>query len=110
MTQINIRVDAEFDELFEYLAEGRKKPKAMLVKEILYDQLVERILPQLLLDYQEGKIGIKKILRMTRIPASELLKKITNSGIECPITPEIDDYTNNHTDQIINRYRNSESE
>jgi hypothetical protein len=75
------------------------------VKDLLMENLVERILPQLLQEYQAGKTGIKKILRLTGLSSDELLQRIIKDKIECPITPEIDDYTEKITMVIIQNER-----
>ena len=61
----------------------------------------EKLLPELLDDYKQGKIGLKKIMRLTGIDADRLLAKIVELGIECPITPEIDDYTTQVTEELM---------
>nr|MDO8088804.1 hypothetical protein [Candidatus Sigynarchaeum springense] len=104
-SQINIRVEKELDELFKYMSERMAIPKAVYVKKLLLENLREKILPILLKDYEQGKIGIKKILLLTGIQPDELLEIISKSGIECPITPEIDEYTGKIAGDLINKLR-----
>ncbi len=103
MSQINIRVDKDQDELFEYLSGRQNLPKAVYVKQLLLENLREKILPILLKDFESGKIGIKKILRLTGMEPRELLEIIEHENIECPITPEIDDYTASVADEIAKK-------
>jgi len=103
MSQINIRVNEQTDRLFQYLAEKRKIPKAVLVKEILLENLKEKVLLKLLKDYEKGQIGLKTIGDLLGMSPNELFNQIVSNDIECPITPEIDDYTKKITDDIIQR-------
>ena len=105
MTRINIRIDEELDELFNYLSEKMNIPKAVYVKRLLLENIREKILPVLLKDYEQGKIGLKKIIKLTGIEPSELLEIISKSDIECPITPEIDDYTSEITEKLIEKLK-----
>jgi predicted DNA-binding protein len=103
MSQINIRIEKELDDLFTYLSDRMDIPKAVYVKKLLLENLREKILPVLLEDYKQGKIGLKRIIKLTGIEPNELLELISKSDIECPITPEIDDYTERITDELINK-------
>lgn len=106
MQQINIRVEKETDNLMEYLAKREKIPKALFVKQMLLENFTAKVLPFLLADYQAGKIGLKKILKLTSISPDELLDKIVELKIEPPITPEIDEYTRKVAEGIVNRIKN----
>ena len=108
MQQINIRVEKEIDNLMDYLAKKEKIPKAVFVKQMLLDNFTAKVLPILLTDYQAGKIGLKKILKLTSISPDELLDKIVKLQIEPPITPEIDDYTMKVANGIVSRIRDKE--
>ncbi|MHA1672331.1 MAG: hypothetical protein ACTSYI_01765 [Promethearchaeota archaeon] len=103
MNQINIRVNDETDRIFKFLAKKRKIPKAVLVKEMLLDNLKEKVLLKLLKDYEKGEIRLKTIGILLEMTPSELFKAVAANKIECPITPEIDEYTQNITDSIIQR-------
>lgn len=103
MSQINIKINEDTDQLLSYIAQKRKITKSTLAKELLLENLQERILPVLLKEYEQGKIGLKKILHLTGIDADELLAKIVESDIECPITPEVDDYTTKFTEDLIKK-------
>ncbi len=105
MQQINIRVEKEIDNLMDYLAKREKLPKAVFVKQMLLENFTVKVLPILLSDYQAGKIGLKKILKLTSISPDELLDKIVELQIEPPITPEIDEYTRKVADGIVSRIR-----
>lgn len=105
MTQIIIRIDEELDELFNYLSEKMNIPKAVYVKRLLLENVREKILPVLLKDYEQGKIGLKKIIKLTGIEPNELLEIISKSDIECPVTSEIDDYTSEITGKLIDKLK-----
>ena len=82
MGWINIRIEKELDDLFTYLSDRMEIPKAVYVKKLLLENLKEKILPVLLKDYEQGKIGLKKIIKLTGIDPSELLEIISKSGEE----------------------------
>ena len=105
MAQINIRIEKDLDDLFNYLSEKMNIPKAVYVKKLLLENLKDKILPVLLKDFEQGKIGLKKIITLTGIEPSELLEIISHSEIECPITPEIDDYTDKITQKLIEKLK-----
>ena len=90
MNQINLKLDKPIDELLNYLAEQAKIPKAAYAKELLLESLNAKMLPILLKDYEDGKIGLKKIIQLTHITPDDLLTQIKLRKIKCPITPEID--------------------
>jgi len=110
MQQINIRVEKEIDNLMEYLARREKMPKALYVKQMLLENFTVKVLPILLSDYQAGKIGLKKILKLTSISPDELIDKIVELKIEPPITPEIDEYTRKVADEIVNKIKNKKND
>ncbi|MHA1648569.1 MAG: hypothetical protein ACTSYB_00120 [Candidatus Helarchaeota archaeon] len=103
MTQINIRVNSDIDNIITYLAARRNVPKAVIAREILTEHLTKKILPILLEDYTNGKIGIKKILRLTNLTPDEVMDLIGSLGIEPPITAELDNYTQSVADRFIER-------
>ena len=105
MTQINIRVNEQTDRLFQYLAEKRKIPKAILVKEMLLENLKEKVLLKLLKEYEKGQIGLKTIANLLGMSPDEIFHQIVSNDIECPITPEIDEYTRKITDDIIKKLK-----
>ena len=107
MSQINIKINEELDQLLNYIAQKRKIAKSTLAKELLLENLQDKILPELLDEYQQGKIGLKKIMRLTGIDADILLAKIVELDIECPITPEIDNYTTKITEKLINKVKST---
>lgn len=65
--------------------------------------LKEQLLLKLLKDYEEGQIGLKAIANLLGMSLDEILNHIISNDIECPITPEIDEYTKKITDNIIQR-------
>jgi len=103
MSQINIRVNEQTDRIFHYLAKKRKIPKAVLVKEMLLDNLKEKVLVQLLKEYEQGEIRLKTIGNLLELSPHELFMEIATHNIECPITAEIDEYTQSVTEKIIKR-------
>ena len=58
---------------------------------------------KLLKEYEKGQIGLKTIANLLGMSLDEVLHHIVSNGIECPITPEIDDYTKKIADNIIQR-------
>ena len=57
------------------------------------ENLKEKALPVIMKDFEAGKIGFKKIMRILMLNPEELLQIISNANIQCPITPELDEYT-----------------
>ncbi|MCF2141070.1 MAG: hypothetical protein K9W44_13510 [Candidatus Lokiarchaeota archaeon] len=105
MSQINIRINKQTDQLFQYLANKRKIAKATLVKELLLENLKEKILKQLLDEYEKGEIQLKTIGKLLEIPPHELFKIVSENHIEPPITDEIDEYTQQVTDKLIEKLK-----
>lgn len=103
--QINIKINEELDQLLNYITQKRKIAKSTLVKELLLENIQDKILPELFEEYEQGNIGLKKIMRLTGIDADRLLAKIVELGIECPITPEIDDYTTHVTEELMKKIK-----
>ncbi|RLI61501.1 MAG: hypothetical protein DRO88_12975 [Promethearchaeia archaeon] len=101
MHQINIRVNKEINQLLEYLAKRKNISKAVCTRQILIDQLTDKILPILLEDYKQGKIGLKKILHLTSLTPDQILEIIVKENIEPPIEADLDDYTDEIAQQII---------
>lgn len=103
MNQINIRVNSEVNGLLEYLAKQKNIPKTVYAKQLLLDQLTTKIIPILLEDYQHGKIGIKKILKLTSLTPDQLLELFIKNKIDPPIEPKLDDYTFKVAENIIKK-------
>ncbi|MCF2139756.1 MAG: hypothetical protein K9W44_06860 [Candidatus Lokiarchaeota archaeon] len=101
MYQINIRVNKEINDLLEYLAKKKNISKAVCTKQILIDQLTDKVLPILLDEYRKGKIGLKKILKLTSLTPDKLLDIIVEQNIDPPIDPSLDDYTEEIAQQLI---------
>ncbi|MHA1646042.1 MAG: hypothetical protein ACTSXK_14860, partial [Promethearchaeota archaeon] len=95
----------ETNHLFQYLADKRKIPKAVLVKEILLENLKEKVLLKLLKEYEKGQISLKTIANLLNMTPNELFHQIVLNDIECTITPEIDEYTKKITDDIIEKLK-----
>jgi hypothetical protein len=104
VVQINIRIDKDIDEIISYLAEKRMVAKSKIARELLIKGLVNDMLPLLIKDYQEGRISIKKIISLTKLPPLEVFKKIAVAIDEPPISPEVDDYTAHIADEILKQW------
>ena len=109
MTRINIRLDPESDEIIDYIAKRRKVAKAAVAKDLLMKNLSQKLLEVLLEDYKMGKIGLKKVIKLTKLPPLEIMEQIAKSGIEPPITEDLDDYTKEVTDRLIEKIKESKS-
>ncbi len=105
MVQINIRIAKDIDEIITYLAEKRMVAKSVVARELLMKGLNSDILPILLNDYQQGKISLKKIIALTKLPPIEVFKKIAVTIDEPPISPEVDDYTAQVADEILKKWK-----
>ncbi len=93
MGQINIHIDKATEELISYLSDRNKIPKFIYARNLLMENLKEKALPVIMKDFEAGKIGFKKIMRILMLNPEELLQIISNANIQCPITPELDEYT-----------------
>lgn len=105
MTQINIRVDDNLDEIITFLAQAKKTTKASISKELIQKALNVELLPILSDLYKQGKISLKKIVLFTGLDSNEVIEKISKLIDESPITPEIDDYTSEITKKIIEQLK-----
>ena len=108
MTQINIRLEDELGEIIEYLAKRRSVPRAVVAREILVKNLSHDIFDILVEDYKEGKIGLKTVIKLSRLAPRDVMDKIAKLGVEPPITEELDDYTKKIADKLMERLANHE--
>lgn len=108
MTQINIRIEEEEDEILTFLANQKKIPKTAIARELLLDALSQKIVPILLDLYRNGKIGLKKLITLSHLPPQQVLQKIAEAGIEPPISDAIDDYTEEIRKQLSNAVRDGQ--
>ncbi len=76
MTQINIRIDKNLDEIITFLAETKKTTKASISKELIQKALNNKLLPILADLYKQGKIGLKKIIFYTKLDPTEAIETI----------------------------------
>ena len=109
MTQINIRLNDEIYEVIDYLALKKNVSKSEIVRELMMKSLTDILLPILLNNYQEGKISLKKIIRYTGLTPIEVMRKISTSIDEPPISPEVDDYTSKIADEVLKQWENENS-
>jgi len=105
MSQINLRLNEKIYEIISYLAEKRMVSKSEVARELLMKGLSHDLLPLLLRDYEEGKISLKKIISLTNLPPIEVLRKISTAIKEPPISPEVDDYTKQVADELLERWK-----
>lgn len=103
MTQINIRLEDEFGEIIEYLAKRRNVPRAVVAREILVKNLSHAIFDILVEDYKDGKIGLKTVIKLSRLAPMDVMDKIAKLGVEPPISEELDDYTRRVADRLMGR-------
>ncbi|TFF87570.1 MAG: ribbon-helix-helix protein, CopG family, partial [Promethearchaeota archaeon] len=92
MAQINIRLENEIYEVIDFLAQKKNVSKSEIARQLLMKSLNDILLPILINDYQQGKISLKKIIKFTDLPPIEVMRRISTSIDEPPISPEIDDY------------------
>jgi len=109
MKQINIRLNDEIYEVIDYLARKKNVPKSEIARELMMKSLMDILLPILLIDYQEGKISLKKIIKFTGLSPIEVMRKISTSIDEPPISPEVDHYTSKIADEVLKQWENENS-
>ncbi|MBD3227831.1 MAG: ribbon-helix-helix protein, CopG family [Candidatus Lokiarchaeota archaeon] len=105
MAQINIRLKNEIYEVIDFLAQKKNVSKSEIARQLLMKSLNEILLPILLKDYQNGKISLKRIIKFTSLSPIEVMKKISTSIEEPPISPEVDDYTSKIADQVLKQWK-----
>ena len=105
MTQINIKIDDEIDKILEELSNQEGKSKSKLVKEFFILGIRDKIIPKLLDLYAEGKISLKKLIKLAPVPPAEVFTLIAKHDIEPPFPPELDEYTDNVATEAIKRIK-----
>ena len=103
LTQINIQVDAEIDKILEELAKYEGKSKSKLSKEYFLIGIREKLVPKLLELYAQGKITLKKLIKLAPSPYIEVFSLIAENNIEPNIPPELDDYTSEVAAEAIKK-------
>ncbi len=93
LTQINIRIDPDSDEILTFLAALRKVPKTVVAREFMLDGMSQKLLPSLLELYRVGKINVKKIAAIAHLTPKEVFQKIAEAGIEPPIPDRVEQYS-----------------
>jgi len=53
--------------------------------------------------YAQGKISLKKLIKLAPIPPSEIFSLIAKNEIEPPFPPELDDYTDSIATEAIEK-------
>ncbi len=76
VTQLNIRIDPEMDEIITLLATEKGTSKALVARELLSQGLNQVLFPVLAQLYEEGKISIKKIIALTKLRPVEVLETL----------------------------------
>ncbi len=87
MTEINVKLDAQMDEIVSLLASEQKIPKSEVVHNLIMQGISQTLLPTMAKLYDRGKIGLKKIAELTGIPPSDLIGEIVQLIQEPPVTP-----------------------
>jgi len=76
-----------------------------VAKDLLMENLSQKLLEILLEDYKTGKVGLKKVIKLSKLPPLEIMERIAKLGIEPPITEDLDDYTKEVTDRLIEKIK-----
>jgi hypothetical protein len=103
LTQINIKIDDEIDKILEELSNQEGKSKSKIVKEFFILGIREKIIPKLLELYAQGKISLKKLIKLAPIPPAEVFTLIAKHDIEPPFSPELDEYTDKVATEAIKK-------
>ncbi len=109
VTQLNIRIDPEMDDIISLLASEKGTSKALVARELLSQGLNQVLFPVLAKLYQERKISLKRIIDLTKMRPVEVLEMLPKYLEKSPITPEIDEYTSHITEKIIARLKKRKS-
>ena len=103
MAQINIRVDEETEELITFLASHQGVSKSMIAKTILLEGINTVLFPVVARLYKDGKIGLKHIVKLTKMSVLEVLERLSKHLDDAPITGDIDEYTSEIARKIMAR-------
>ena len=101
MVQINVRVDDTLDKVITFLADQRHVSKATITRELLDAGKNQLLFPLLADMYKNGKISLKKIVALTGLQHTEVIERLSKLLDDAPITPEIDEYTEQITNKLL---------
>jgi len=101
MTQINIRVEKDTDEILTFLAEHQGVSKSTIAKRMLNEGINKVLLPAVANLYKEGKISLKKIVDLTKMNVLDVLENLSSFLDDAPITADIDDYTSGVAKKVM---------
>ena len=101
MSQINIRVEKDTDEILNFLAEHQGVSKSSIARKMLNEGINKVLFPAVAQLYKEGKISLKKIVNLTKMNILDLLENLAPFLDDAPITEDIDDYTSDIAKKVM---------
>ena len=105
MKQITMRMSDEDIEILTLASEKINSPVSSLYRQITSEVFNEWKYDKLFQFYSEGKIGLKKLFKLSKMTFGELLLELEKRDIEPPITKEMDEYTKKIRDSLdIEKY------
>jgi hypothetical protein len=93
MSQINFRIDDELDDFISLMSKLENKSKSTLGKEIFLKGVNNVMFPYLAQLYQQGKISIKEIAKITKIHPSEVIARVAELIDDIELDPKLIDYS-----------------
>lgn len=101
MTQINIRVEKDTEEILTFLAEHQGVSKSTIAKKMLNEGINKVLLPAVANLYKDGKISLKKIVDLTKMDVLDVLENLSPLLDDAPISTDIDDYTSGVAKKVM---------
>ncbi len=63
--------------------------------------LKQKVLPELLKEFEAGNLRANKIIKLLQITPDEFITAIQEYNIQCPITPILDEFTEKNLNEIL---------
>jgi hypothetical protein len=101
MTQINIRVDKDTEEILTFLAENQGLSKSTIAKKMLNEGINKVLFPAVANLYKDGKISLKKIVDITKMDILDVLEHLSTLLDDAPMTVDIDEYTSGIAKKVM---------
>ena len=101
MTQINIRVEKDTEEILNFLAGHQGVSKSTIARKMLNEGINKVLFPAVSQLYREGKISLKKIVDLTKMNILDVLENLAPFLDDAPITEDIDDYTSDIAKKVM---------
>ena len=100
MNQISLRMAEEDIKILQLVSEEMNTPIASLYRQATLKAFNEWKLTHLFRLYSNGRLGLKKVWKLSRMSWTEFLLELERRQIEPPISELVDEYTDKIRKQI----------